>query len=355
MDKSEVLDSPDQIKKIDRANALAAAAGTPEMLLEAHELARAVALPKNRRFKQVVVAGMGGSAISGDIAADLLAPSAPAPLYVNRGYNLPAFVAKDSLIFALSYSGNTEETLSAVKQAAERGAKIICVTSGGKLKEIAEKSSYPLYLVPSGYQPRAALPFLLLPLLQGLETFRFFSGLRQNLEESVTVLKKLRNDYGESKPARGNPAKQLAKKLLGKIPVIFGHVDTSRSAAVRFKTQLNENSKVTALCNFFPELNHNEIVNLHALKRGQHDFSLVFFRDDADPERVKKRIEITKSLIGSQLGGVHEANAQGKGRLAKILSLIFFGDLVSVYLALLQGIDPSEVEVITRLKKELGR
>lgn len=351
------LDNIEKIKEIDQSGMLTVVAETPQMLLDAYELSSKVSLPRMRKINQIVVSGMGGSAIAGDIVSSLVSSKA---VYVNRDYKLPAWVgnttmvAKETLFFALSYSGDTEETLSAIKEAAQRGLKIICITSGGKLKEIAESSGYPLYLIPSGYQPRAALPYLLVPLLKSLEEIGIISGIKDGVDESATLLRKLTEEYGIAKPLRSNLVKQLAKKLLWKIPIIFG-TSTTQAAGLRLKTQFSENSKVTALFNVFPELNHNEIVNLSVLKRGEHNFSALFLRDERDSERIKKRIEITKSLIGSQLGGVNEIWSNGKSSLARILSLIYFGDFLSVYLAILRGIDPTPVQVITRLKKELMR
>lgn len=298
---------------------------------------------------------MGGSAISGDIAAGLFFHKASIPIYVNRDYRLPAFVGKGTLVFALSYSGNTEETLNAVKEAGRAGAKIICITSGGKLKEVAENKGHPLYLLPSGFQPRAALPYLLIPVLKVLEEIGLTTGIQDEIKKSADLLRKLRGEYGIDRPQRSNPAKQLAKKLKDKVPLIFASRIITEAAGSRWKTQLNENSKVTALLAIFPELNHNEIVNLSILKREEHNFSLVLLRDEGDFERTKKRMEITKSLLGTQLGGVNEVWSQGKTSLERILSLIYFGDFLSVYLAVLRDIDPTPVEIIARFKKELMR
>lgn len=255
----------------------------------------------------------------------------------------------------LSYSGDTEEVLSVVREAEKRGATVICVTSGGKLKEITESKKYPLFLIPTGYQPRAALPYLLAPLIATLERLKVVPPVGEDIRETASLLQSLREEYGSAKPSRANSAKQLAKKLVGKIPFIFGSAGTTGAAALRFKTQLNENSKMTAVVNFFPELNHNEIVNISVLKKEAHDFSLVILRDEEDHERIKKRIEITKSLVSRQFGGTSEIASRGKCRLARIFSLIFFGDFVSVYLALLQEFDPTPVEIISRFKKELMR
>jgi glucose/mannose-6-phosphate isomerase len=355
VDKAQILDNQEQIKGIDRKGMLETVAEIPEMLLDAASLSNKISVPAFDGIRHIVFAGMGGSAISGDIASDLLRDKVKLPFSVNRSYRIPSFVDQATLFFAVSYSGNTEETLAATGEAAKRGAKIVCVTSGGKLKDIAEKKGYPLCAVPTGFQPRAALPYLLIPILKVLGELGFPVGGDEEIAETVRLLQKLKKDCGPSAPLRSNPAKQLAAKLPGKIPMVFAVAESSASAGLRLKTQLNENSKVTAVFNIFPELNHNEIVNLSALKHGGHNFCLVFLRSEGDHERVAKRMEITKSLIGTELGGVNEIWAKGKSAFCKILSLIYFGDLVSVYLALLQGVDPTEVEIITRLKRELAR
>ncbi len=355
MDRFEVLENIEKIKEIDKGNMLAVVSDTPRMLLHALELSTGTPLSKIKKVDQIVISGMGGSAIAGDIVSDLLSNKTKIPIYVNRNYRLPAFVNKETLFFALSYSGNTEEVLSAVKEAAKCGATIICITSGGKLKEIAEMNKHTLYLIPSGYEPRAALPYLLVPILVVLEKIGTISGMKDELQGGADLLQKLQKEYGATSPTRNNPVKQLANKLVDKIPIVFAAAGSTESAGMRLKSQFNENSKVTAIFNLFPELNHNEIVNLSVLKREEHNFSLIFLRSEADPERIAKRMEITKSLIGSQLGGVNEVWAQGKTPLARLLSLIYFGDLLSVYLAILRGVDPTPIEVIARLKKELAR
>jgi len=353
--KLEVLDNLSKIGEIDKSGMLEVVASTPEMLRDAEERAKHVSLPKIKKIKQVVIAGMGGSAISGNIICDLYGNTAELPIWVNRNYSIPGFVNHETLFLALSYSGNTEETLRALFAAAKRQAQIVCVTSGGKLKEIAQEKGYPLFLIPSGYQPRVALPYLLLPVLATLETFGVIPSFSGELSLAISLLEKLKLQYAPQKPLRANRAKELAKKLVGKIPVVFAVSGTTGAAALRLKAQLNENSKVAALFNLFPELNHNEIVGLSLLKRVEHNFSLLFLRDEKDSERIKKRIEITKSLIGRQLGGVNEVWAEGNSALARILSLIYFGDFLTVYLAILRGIDPTPVGVIERLKRELMR
>jgi len=355
VDRFGILDNDVAFNKIDKGGMLQVVAKTPELLREAFAVEPQGSLPKTKRLTQIVVSGMGGSAIAGDITANLLRPKASLPVYVNRDYGTPAFVGSETLFFALSYSGNTEETLSAVSEAQNKGAKVVCVTSGGKLQEFAKKNNLPLFLIPAGYQPRAALPYLLIPILKSLAQLGLLTNLAKDFDESVALLKKLSKSFGLQNPLKENSVKQLAKKLLNKIPIVLAGSKTTSSAGFRLKTQFNENSKVTALFNVFPEMNHNEIVNLSVLKRQHHNFALVLLRDDGDSERVKKRIEITKSLLGVQLGGVSEICAQGRSALARLLSLVYFGDFLSCYLAVLGGADPTPVDVITRLKKELKR
>jgi glucose/mannose-6-phosphate isomerase len=332
---------------------LAVVSALPEMLQQARQFSSGVTVAPGP-VSQVIFAGMGGSAIAGDLAADLYFNKAKVPFSTVRGYTLPEWVNAGTLVIAISYSGETEETLSAVKDAERKGARLVCLTSGGKLREIAEAKKYPVFLVPPGYQPRAALPFLLVCVLAVLEKSGLIAAPAAELAEAVALLQKLREEYKPAKPARVNPAKQLAKKLLGKVPFILGATGTTGAVAYRAKCQFNENSKLTAIANVFPELNHNELVNLAALRKDDNPFALIILRDD-DAERVKKRIEITKSLVSRQFGGISELSGQGKSALARALSLIYYLDHVSVYLALLQEIDPTPVEIITRLKKEMAR
>ncbi|MFH1361418.1 MAG: bifunctional phosphoglucose/phosphomannose isomerase [bacterium] len=318
----------------------------PEMLLGAYGLGLNGAFKKGQKIKNIVISGMGGSAIAGDIVAALFWDKVCLPIFVERGYHLPAFVDASSLVFILSYSGETEETLSIFKEARACRAKIVCVTSGGQVKNIAKKQKLPYFLVPAGLQPRAALAYLLVPILKVFSDLGLYPSLKKDLDEALNILAAQKNE---------NTAGQLAKTICRKTPVILASNGLTKAVAIRLKAQFSENSKITSMFSVFPELCHNEIVSLAALERSQHNFCLLMLRDPGEPKRLNKRIEITKSLIGSQVGGIHEIWAKGESRLAKILSLTFFADLLSVYLALELGQDPSQIEVITRLKKELAR
>lgn len=354
MVRIEKMDSVEGLA-VDKSGMLGHVYNFPEMLLVGEQVARAVKPALPRRLSQIVAAGMGGSAIAADLLADLYFSQLKVPFKVCRNYRLPEFVGPETLLIILSYSGNTEETLAVLKDGEKRGARIWVISSGGKLREEAVKKNYPFFLIPGGYQPRAALPLLLGALQKALSRAGVIPETEKELSAAVALLQELRRENSWENPFRSNPAKQLAKKLLGRIPVIIGTSDLTGAVALRFKCQLNENSKQTALPAILPEMNHNEIVNLAALSRSANPFVLVVLRDEGESERMKKRLEITKSILSKTLGGVHEVHARGKRPLARLLSLIMFTDFVSVYLALEAGIDPTPVDAIERLKKELAR
>ena len=355
MDKQKILDSLKDFKKIDRAGMYEVAISFPEMMLGGYGLPLKGSLRSAKKLKKIVVSGMGGSAIAGDVVAGLFISKLGLPVFVARDYQLPAFVDSETLVIALSYSGDTEETLSAALEAIGKKAMVVCVTSGGKLLALAEKNKLPHFLIPGHYQPRAALPYLLLPILKVLAKLGLYPDLEKDFNEALAVLRQQQKELGFDVLAKDNQAKQLAKAIAGKLPIILAASGITEAAAKRLKSQLSENSKQTSLVSIFPEMCHNEIVNLAALKRSKHSFCALLLRDEESPPRLKKRIEITKSLVGGELGGIQDVCTQGKSDLARILSLIYLGDMLSVYLAALLGRDPSEIEVITKLKRELSR
>ncbi|MDI6731859.1 MAG: bifunctional phosphoglucose/phosphomannose isomerase [Candidatus Margulisbacteria bacterium] len=355
MQKVEFIDNPQELGSIDKSGMLECVLAMPAHLQKAKAVFSSLKPPKIKKINNLVIAGMGGSAIAGDVIADLLSEKLPFPLIVSRNYKIPAFIGKETLFLAISYSGETEETLAALKEAETRGASSICFTSGGKLQEIAAAKKYPSYKLPAGFQPRAAFPYILTAVLKCLEGFGLIQNLAEEIDEAVWVLEKTRQEIGIARPLRTNSAKRLAQKLVGRIPLIFAVTGSSAAAGLRLKCQFNENSKSCAVLYVLPEMNHNEIVNLFELKNGCHNFSALFLRDEKDTERIKKRIEITKSLLSRQLGGYTEIFSQGESKLARILSLIYYGDLLSVYIPLLRKADPTPVEAISRLKKELKR
>jgi glucose/mannose-6-phosphate isomerase len=222
------------------------------------------------------------------------------------------------------------------------------------LKELSKKNNIPLVEIPKGLPPRSAIGYLLSCVLQVLEKAGA-GNFKEDIDETIKLLKQLSRKYGPACVARENDVKKMAIRLNGQTPVILVSDGTTYAAGLRWKTQLNENSKMTALLSAFPELDHNDIVNFSFLKKGEHKFSFVILRDAGDTERMKKRIEVTKSLISGNVGGIAEVSSQGESVLARTMSHVFYGDYLSVYLAVLEGVDPTPVEIIEKLKKELSR
>lgn len=319
------------------------------------DISRDVELPAVEAISHVVVTGLGGSAIGGDLLRVYCQDKCPVPVVVNRGYSVPGFVGRDTLVFAVSYSGNTEETVSAYQDARERGATIIAVTTGGKIKEMAEQDGVPVITVPCGISPRSASGFLFIPTLRIMERLGFLTGISEEVEGLVSHLKTLYEHLRPEVPVEKNPAKQMALKLVNRIPVIWGSGGTTEVVAQRWKGQINENAKSPAYWNVFPELNHNELVGFKFPEALLKNIHVIILRDDRDHPRVQKRIEITRNVISGAVAGITDVRASGGGLLARTYSLIYSGDYTSLYLAFLYGVDPGPVEVIDYLKNELAK
>ncbi|MBU0767449.1 bifunctional phosphoglucose/phosphomannose isomerase [Patescibacteria group bacterium] len=343
------------MKALDPKGMLKCLAEQPQMLADAAKLAPSSPIAGAKDISNIVICGVGGSAIGGDVCRSILAERISLPVFVNRNCCLPKWVDTKTLVIAVSYSGETEETLLCFKEAQQKKAKLACVSSGGRLAALAQKDNLPFIMVKDGYQPRGAIPYLTVPILTFLKELGIIGDFSQGTKEAVSLLEGLRGKYKEDVPLKANFAKQIAEKLQEKIPVIMASEGCISAAATRWKCQFNENSKLTSHACFFPELTHNEVVNLAHLKKGRHQFALIILRDEADHERNKKRIEITKSLVSKSFTGTHEVWATGSDPLARIFSVMYLADYVSVYLALLSGTDPSEIDVLNRLKRELKR
>ena len=253
----------------------------------------------------------------------------------------------------VSYSGNTEETISAYRQGVDLSAKVVVVTSGGKLRELGEAKGIPLAIVPPGMPPRTALGYLFLPLLIILEKLGLVEAKGKDIGETALLLEELSRRWAPVSPLDENQPKSLARKLFGKLPLIYGS-EPLKAVCRRWKTQINENSKSLAYPVVFPELNHNEIIGWEGMEELRQSLEIIILRDEGDQERIKKRIEITKSVLGERPGGLEEVWSEGKSLLARLFSLIYLGDWVSFYLAILYGVDPTPVESIELLKKRLA-
>lgn len=348
------LDNLEIMKEIDRSNMLGVVEDFPQQCREAIEMAANTSLASLDAWPDsIIVLGMGGSGIGGDVLESLLLNELTVPLCVNKGYDIPNFVNEKTLVFAVSYSGNTEETLNGFNQVLAKGAKVAVVTSGGQLEEKAQRYGLSIIKLPTGHQPRAAIGYLFFPLLIILQRLNLIKSQTNQIKETLKVLDELSRNLSPETSLAQNQAKQIAQHLQGKIPVIYGFDNLTSVAALRWKCQFNENSKVPAFWHAFPELNHNEIVGWGLLKDISKNFVLILLRDESEHPQMRKRINITRELIEDQVGDLYEVWAAGDSKLAKIFSAIYLGDFVSVYLAIINNVDPTPVERIELLKERL--
>jgi glucose/mannose-6-phosphate isomerase len=348
------LDKLEKLRGIDKSNMLSDLINTHNYCLDAIKRAEKVSLNEKVSLKNVIVVGMGGSAISGEILHDWLRDTLPIPLQVCRDYTLPAYVNKETLVFVNSYSGNTEETLTAFLNAIHRKCVVLAVTSDGLLNRFCKKLRVPHTIIPECLQPRAAIPYLFFPLTVFMKKMGLISEREDELEETITVLKKMTKRNSPDVPTEINEAKQLAVELKGTIPLIYGFRQYS-SVAQRLKAQFNENSKMPSKSEVFPELNHNETVGYEAPESLTKELSVILLRDPQEPPEIRNRIEITKNLVLDRANKVLEIVAEGEGKLAKMFSIMCVGDFASVYLAILQNKDPTPVNIIDRVKIELAK
>ncbi|MAG15713.1 bifunctional phosphoglucose/phosphomannose isomerase [Candidatus Woesearchaeota archaeon] len=293
-------------------------------------------------FNKIVVSGMGGSSIVGGILRAYLHEKCKIPLFLSRGYSLPAFVDRNTLIFSISYSGNTEETLNMLKHAFRKGAALVGVTSGGKLLQKFIEQNLPYIKIPGGLQPRATLAYQIVPILKVLNKLNIIPDSSSDIKKTVAALKNTK--YEES-------AKSLAGKLIGKIPLIYAS-DQFFSVAYRWKTQFNENSKIHAFTHYFPELNHNELVGFTNINANYH---IIMLEDESDHPRIKARMRLTREMISKKDVPTTHIVIKGDNVLTRLFSAIHIGDLTTVYLALFTNTDPEQVELLTTLKERLGK
>ncbi len=348
----ENIDNAEVITKFDKSDMLSIIRRFPQQWKEAAALGREFHPPADYgKLDKIVVTGLGGSAMGGDILGSYLSEEAKIPIFVNRCYTLPGFVDENTLLLVVSYSGNTEETISAYHQGVKLSAKVVIVTSGGKLGELGKAQGVPLAIVPPGMPPRTALGYLFLPLLVILEKLGLIGAKGEDIEETAFLLEELSRRWAPS--SSQNQPRDLARKLFGKLPLIYGS-ELLKAACLRWKTQINENSKSLAYSVVFPELNHNEIIGWEGTEELRQSLMIVILRDEGEPERIKKRIEITKSVLGERPGGIEEVRSEGKSLLARLFSLIYLGDWLSFYLGILYGVDPTPVESIESLKRKLA-
>lgn len=332
----------------DKSDMKAMLKGFSEQVRDAYNIDNTIML--KGKPDSIIVCGMGGSSISGQILESFVKSfGIDIPIFNVQDYQLPAYVSHNSVIFINSYSGNTEETISCYREALKKGFNIIIITTGGKLKEYAELNKKPIIIIPKGLQPRNAIAYMFFPLLKVLENSGIIGNQSGNVKHLIDALHKNADIYDKS-------AKELSEKLYNKLPVIYSS-NSMYPIAYRWKTQFNENTKLPAFCNRFPELNHNELNSyVNAAKLGI-SFHLMILKDEHDNKRIIKRMDVTKKIIKEICKDsveFTELNIKGDDLLTRMFTTIYMGDLITYYLALKYATDPSPVELIEKFKKELG-
>jgi glucose/mannose-6-phosphate isomerase len=337
---------------LDSQGMLAATLALPEQVAAAADRSMGLSgLPSIDDVNSVVVLGMGGSGIAGDLVAAVAGPFMPVPVVVAKSYELPAFVGDGTLVFAVSFSGDTEETVEATSEAAVQGAKVVIVSGGGELTRLGNAWGAPMVSVPEDIpQPRAGVGALAIPPLLVLEQVGLFPGARRWVDEAVRGLVARRDELTSDESVVDDLARQIGRT----IPLIYGGGAVGAVAAQRWKTQMNENAKIPAFWNAQPELCHNEVAGW-----GQHGdltrqaITLVALRHDFEHPQVMRRFELVFQVVDEVVAGIVQIQARGEGQLAQLLDLILVGDLTSLRLALNEGIDPGPVPALDDIKLAL--
>ena len=350
-----MLDDLKLISEVDKSNMLDAVAQFPEQIKETQEIVNNTNLGNVYKVDNIVISGMGASAISGDIVQSLFRDRSDIPIFVTRQYDLPKWVHKDTLLISQSYSGNTEETLHTFKHGYQKRCNILGISSGGKLQEFCEHREVPHVKIPSNIQPRAATAYILFSSLFALlKTGVLREESESEIDETISLTAELRNTCKKEIPEKDNIAKQLAKKIEGNIPQIYGWGIYSPIAR-RWATQFNENGKIICRWDEVSECNHNDIVGWSMDPEIAKKFTVILFRDEElESIYMKKRLDFMKLLYEDISANAIEIHVKGHKHLAKMMYAMYLGDFISCYIAILRKIDPSPVDAIAELKKELA-
>ena len=341
-------------KKFDKENMFESIWSFSENIKDALKIGDSIEL-KNKydNIQNIVIAGMGGSAIGGDVVSVLERLNINIPYAVCRDYSIPKWVNKNSLVICSSYSGNTEETLSAFYQSLDRGANICGITTGGTLLEKLKEYKKDYITIPSGLQPRAALAYSFIPIIKLLEKLSIFkSDINLWIRSTIKTIEKNRDIY--SLESDDNPVYRLAYRIYKKIPIIYSDNSTMRTNAIRLKGQINENSKMLAYCNEIPELNHNEIVGWQNNSEIFKDLCVVWLEDSHDNKRNKIRKQITESILNDIEIEQYSIQMDGDTFQERFLNMIHYGDWLSFWCAIFHKTDPSPVDKIVKLKNILS-
>ena len=349
------LDNIEIYRRLDTSGMLDRLHEFPEQCQRAWEEVTKLALPPEYAgIDKVVILGMGGSAIGGEIVRRLALAETRVPVWVHQDYSLPLVVDERTLVIASSYSGNTEETLSAFAESLKTPAKKLVLTTDGKLKQLADEQGIPVFIIDYQAPPRAAFPHSFIPLIGIFQKLGLLRDKSADLRETRQLLNKLSGDFAETVPLDSNPAKQLATRLWGRVAVIYGAGILSEVAR-RWKTQLNENSKTWAFFELFPELNHNAVVGYEFPSQLKERIFVLLLRSSLLHPRSLLRYEATAKLMDKSGIDYEFVEARGETTLSQVVSLVLLGDYFSFYLAMLNEVDPTPVDCIDFVKNYIAR
>ena len=350
---SRTEDIAEALKRVDRTGQVADVLAMPDQLRDAlWRVESASGLMEGWDSPAgLIVAGMGGSAVGGGLARAILGDSNTRPIAISRGYGLPPWVTGESTVLCSSYSGDTEETLACYEAAGILEARRVVVTSGGKLAELARADGVPVIPVPGGFQPRAAVAYLTVAALEVAALCGIGPRMASEIDVAASHTTALVEEWGPDGP-EDSLAKRLARGIVGSVPFVVGAGITA-PIAYRWKTQLNENAKVPAFSGELPEIDHNEIVGWEGTD-ALGPFSAVFLDDDDLHPRVRHRIDLTSWLLEPTAAQVFRVQTRGQNPVERVFSLVLLGDLVSLYVAALRGVDPAPVTTLERLKDQLA-
>jgi glucose/mannose-6-phosphate isomerase len=352
-----MLNELEEIKTVDKNNLIEIYLNFPDHIEEAIKIGESAELDEAilnfPELSNIVISGIGGSAIGGDILNSWLLNKLSVPIIINRDYSIPSFSNENTLLIGVSYSGNTQETLDAVAKGLDQNCRIVCVTSGGKLERFCIENNLSVIKVPELLPPRSATGYLLTSLALILSRMNLID-VNAEFQNTIAALRKLRDNLKPEVPMDENPAKNLALSIKDTYPVIYAY-GYLLPIARRWKTQFNENSKILAGFDAFPECSHNDIVGwAEDEDYVKQQFSVIYLRTEDEPSNVRDQIEFTKQLLENKVHGIFEIKSPEGSRLYQMLYLMYLGDFVSLYLAVLRGVDPMPIEAIDNMKEAIN-
>jgi glucose/mannose-6-phosphate isomerase len=350
-----LLDDVNRIRAVDKGNLMAHVLALPQQIRDTIEAMGKVHIPEEySECKHIVAVGMGGSGIPGDFLRAIYHAECSVPIIVHKDYGLPRFVGSDTLVLAISYSGTTQETIDAFSVALRRKAKIFGISSGDQLLNLLKENKLPHFTPPAGRTTRESLGYLLFSMVKVLERLGYIPDQSSNIKDTISLLERLSSTHAPENPTSHNEAKRIATKLHNRIPVLYSSTDLTDVVGLRWKQQLNENSKVFAQLETLPEATHNQLAAIVNPSGVEKKLCAVILRNKRERPELSKRIGATREVLAGRSIDLIENWAEGTTLMASLLSQSYLGDFVSLYLAILNGVDPTPTTVMSELKNVLG-